>query len=84
MPNLSYTEPAHPLINMRDAGTALQILSRSGDLSTASLCVCCENAGKSTCPHQGKIKTGHCATYKLDESDVSETERRVNAAICCV
>ena len=71
----------HPLVYMKDAETALDILS-SGDRVKAervALCVCCVNRNTASCPHKGTEKVGLCGDYRLNETNIEQTETRVLA-----
>ena len=70
--------PEHCLGRMRDPKTALEILSTGGEKTErVALCVCCGNHGTASCPHKGNEKIGLCNHYRLDETDLAQTETRV-------
>lgn len=69
----------HSLVRMRDAETAIKILTRDDTHKPVSLCICCLNHKTPTCPHQGKETTGVCNGYSLDERNPQQTESRVIA-----
>lgn len=64
---------------LRQAEYAIAILSRgSHDEEKTKICVCCLNQDTHACPHQREGgKTGPCDHYRLDETDVAQTEERV-------
>lgn len=60
----------HPLAAMRNAGTALEILS-FGDSELAKkvrLRVCCKYHGTQMCVRPKKCMKGRCGRYRLDET----------------
>lgn len=72
-------QPEHSLVGMRDAETAISILTRDDMEKPVSLCICCLNHQTPMCPHKGCEKIGICTEYALDERDPNKTELRVMA-----
>lgn len=72
------SETRHALTAMRNPATALSILAREDfEPEKVALCVCCQNSGTSACPYLGNEVKGPCPHYRLDETDVVSTERRI-------
>lgn len=66
----------HSLVRMRDAETAIQILTRDDANKPVSLCICCINHQTPLCK---KEFFGVCSGYVLDERNPHQTELRVMA-----
>lgn len=65
----------HPLVQMRDAKVAHEILARSGH-GLVRMCHICQRH-ETSCPYKGEESYGECPSFVLDEEDISATEQRM-------